>query len=110
MTRLRFKIIKQKDKYRSPQPITFFRKSARQIRNQIKLILSSDTLPLVITPPIFVAFASLEWWHWYHDMQTPSPVLLTITALALSIYCCYKFITHKKQTKNQEGSFEIINE
>ena len=110
MTRLRFKIIKRKDENTSLKSSSFFRYTSQQIYKKIKRILANDSLPLIITPPIFIAFAGLEWWHWYNDMPTPSPILLTVTALGLSSYCLYKFATRKKRTEKHLGTFEAINE
>lgn len=110
MTKLRFKVIKKKKAPPPHQTSYFFRNTGRLIRKKITQVFADDALPLIITPPLFIAFASLEWWHWYHDMPTPSPILLTITALCLSIYCIYKFITSKKRVEKQGGLFKTINE
>ena len=110
MTRLRFKIIKQKDKCVSLKSNSFFRNTGRQIRKSITRTLANDTLPLVIAPSFFIAFVGLEWWHWYNNMPTPSPILLSVTALGLSIYCLYKFAMHKRKADKREGTFEAINE
>lgn len=53
-------------------------------------MMDNDVVPLVIAPIIFILFAGLEWWHWYLGLQTPYPALITITALALAIFCFYK--------------------
>lgn len=110
MTRLRFKIIKRKDENPSLNSNSFFRNTGRQIHKNIKRTLASDTLPLIITPPVFIAFVGTEWWHWYNNMPTPTPILFSVTALGLSIYCLYKFATHKKKTKKQESLFEVVND
>ena len=110
MTRLRFKIIKQKNENPSLKSSSFIRNAGRKIHKNIRRTLASDTLPLIITPPVFIAFVGAEWWHWYNNMPTPSPILLSVTALSLSIFCLYKFVTHKKKTKKQESVFEVIND
>ncbi len=110
MTRLRFKIIKQKDEYASLKSKSFFRNMGQQIRKIITRTLDNDTLPLVITPFFFIAFVGLEWWHWYNNMPTPSPILLSVTALGLSIYCLYKIAMHKRRADKRDRRFEAINE
>lgn len=110
MTRLRFKIIKQKNVCHPLKSDSFFQNKGRRIHKNIKRTLNNDTIPLIITPFIFVAFVGLQWWHWYIKLPTPSPVLLSVTALGLSIYCLYKFAARKKRTVKQESIFKVINE
>ena len=98
MPKLHIKITKRK-KNDPPQLDHYFRDIAQFIQRKAKNILDNDALPLILTPPIFIAFVSMEWWHWYQNMLTPSPILLTIIALGLSVYCFYKFTAYKKRSE-----------
>jgi hypothetical protein len=100
MPKLHIKITKRKKNY-PLQTNHHLRNPGSFIHEKIQKILDNDALPLIITPPIFVAFVSLEWWHWYQKMPTPSPILLTLIALGLSVYCFYKFIAYKKRSKKR---------
>ncbi len=101
MQRLRFRIIKKRTN--SYQSITsnLYQKLNQYIRERIHMILDNDILPLVIAPAIFMIFVGLEWWHWYIELPTPSPVFSTITAFGLVAYCFYKFFGHKKYESKQ---------
>ena len=60
------------------------------------MILDNDVLPLIIAPSIFMAFTGLEWWRWYLEIPSPSPIFLTVIAIGLGLYCSYKLMGYKK--------------
>ena len=72
-------------------------------------MLDNDVLPLIIAPSIFLIFAGLEWWRWYLEIPTPIPLLLTIIALGLGVYCSYKLLEHKKNGSRQKDLRTSIN-
>lgn len=96
MQKLRLRIIKKRTPAYQPAVSNTHQKSGWQVRKRIHSLLGSDILPLVIAPAIFLIFTGLAWGHWYSEMPIPSPVLLTIVALALGVYCFYRLFSHKR--------------
>jgi hypothetical protein len=96
MQRLRFRIIKKRKNNYQLFTNNVSQKINRYMREKIYAILDNGALPLVIAPAIFILFVGLEWWHWYIELPTPSPILLTIIAMGVGIYCFFKLSGHKK--------------
>ncbi len=95
-TKLRIKITRVKPDNYSSQANDFLRKIELSVFERVKRIIDIDILPLIIMPLVFLVFVGLEWWHWYKEIQTPFPILLTFIALGVSIYCYFKLTTHRK--------------
>lgn len=99
MQKLRLRIIQKKSHTYQPDTsnTNTTEKSVWHVRKRIYSLLDNDVLPLAIAPVIFLMLTGLEWWRWHNSgMQPPSPVLLTIVALAMGIYCAYRLSGHKK--------------
>ncbi|MEK6735915.1 MAG: hypothetical protein AABY47_05055 [Pseudomonadota bacterium] len=92
MVTLRLRIIRRKTEKHSPQTHGRLRK----ISQLIYKILDHDQLPLIIMPPVLIAIAVPEWWHWYQRSPTLTPIFLTLAASSLLFYCFYKFVEHEK--------------
>jgi hypothetical protein len=110
MPKLRLKIIKQKMEKQSPQSGNLLRNINCFALEKINKILDNDVLPLIIAPSIFLIFAGLEWWRWYLEIPTPIPLLLTIIALSVGVYCSYKLLGHKKNESRQKDLRTSINQ
>lgn len=96
MPKLRLKIVKQRAKNRPSHARNLLHSAGRLIQEKINMILDSDVLPLIIAPSIFMIFAGLEWWRWYLEIPSPSPIFLTVIAIGLGLYCSYKLMGYKK--------------
>lgn len=92
MVTLRLRIVRRKMEKHSSQPYSRLQK----INQFIYTMLDHDQLPLIVMPPVLIALAVPEWWHWYHKSQTLTPILLTLIASSLLFYGFYKFVAHKK--------------
>lgn len=110
MPKLRLKIIKQKTEKQSLQSRNLLRNINCFALEKINKILDNDVLPLIIAPSIFLIFAGLEWWRWYLEIPTPIPLLLTIIALSVGVYCSYKLLGHKKNESRQKDLRTSINQ
>ena len=110
MPKLRLKIIKQKVGKQSLQSRNLFKNINCFVLEKIHKMLDNDVLPLIIAPSIFLIFAGLEWWRWYLEIPTPIPLLLTIIALGLGVYCSYKLLGHKKNESRQKDLRTSINQ
>lgn len=109
MPTLRLRVITQKAKKHPRQTLNFRNYAGRIIQERIHKILDSDVLPLIIAPSIFMIFAGLEWWRWYLEIPTPIPLLLTVFALGLGVYCSHKLFEHKKHENRQKDLRSHIN-
>lgn len=98
MPKLRLKIIKPRSKKYTTQENNFFINYRRYINQKINKLIDSDVLPLIIAPAIFILITALEWWYWYLEIPTPSPILLTVIALLIGAYCAYKLFWQRKNT------------
>ena len=96
MPKLRFKIIKQKTKNYRSHTHNFLQNIGFTLREKFYSIMDNDVLPLIVAPAIFIIFVGLEWWQWYREMPTPSPILLTVIGLGVGVYCFYKLAENKK--------------
>ncbi len=94
----------------SPQSGNLLRNINCFALEKINKILDNDVLPLIIAPSIFLIFAGLEWWRWYLEIPTPIPLLLTIIALSVGVYCSYKLLGHKKNESRQKDLRTSINQ
>ncbi|MBL8499003.1 MAG: hypothetical protein LZF64_05300 [Nitrosomonas sp.] len=110
MPKLRLKIIKQKVKKQPLQSRNLLKNINCFALEKINKILDNDVLPLIIAPSIFMIFAGLEWWRWYLEIPTPIPLLLTIFALGLGIYCSYKLLGHRKNENKQQDLPSTIDQ
>jgi hypothetical protein len=110
MPKLRLKITKQRANKHSSQTYNFLNDTNRFTQEKFHKILDNDVLPLIIAPSIFIIFAGLEWWRWYLEIPTPIPLLLTIIALSLGVYCSYKLLGHKKNGDRQKDLRTTINQ
>ena len=100
MPKLRLKIIKPKPKKYPTHVNNFFIDCRQYIYGKINKLIDSDILPLVIAPSIFILLTALEWWYWYLEIPTPSPILLTIFALLIGAFCAYKLFWQKRNTNH----------
>ncbi|MXS83051.1 hypothetical protein ABD07_08045 [Nitrosomonas oligotropha] len=110
MPKLRLKIIKQKVEKQSSQSRNLLKNINCFVSEKINKLLDNDVLPLIIAPSIFLIFAGLEWWRWYLEIPTPIPLLLTIIALGLGVYCSYKLLGHKRNESKQKDLRAGINQ
>lgn len=94
-TKLRIKITRLKENNYSSKTNSYLHKARLYMLERVKKILDTDALPLIMMPIILIAFTCLEWWHWYQEMLTPSPILLSLIAIGLSVFCYYKLTAHK---------------
>lgn len=110
MPKLRLTIIKPRTKKHSSQTDNLLNIASRFVPEKIHKMLDNDVLPLIIAPSIFLIFAGLEWWRWYLEIPTPIPLLLTIIALGVGVYCSYKLLGHKKNESRQKDLRTSINQ
>ncbi len=110
MPKLHLKVIKPKTKMYSPKTDSFLNNASRFVQEKIHRMLDNDVLPLIIAPSIFLIFAGLEWWRWYLEIPTPIPLLLTIIALSLGVYCSHKLLGYKRNENRQKNLRTSINQ
>ena len=110
MPKLRLTVIKPRTKKHSSQTDNLLNIASRFTQEKINKLLDNDVLPLIIAPSIFVIFAGMEWWRWYLEIPTPIPLLLTIIALGLGVYCSYKLLGHKRNESKQKDLRTSINQ
>jgi RsiW-degrading membrane proteinase PrsW (M82 family) len=100
MPKLRLKIIKSRPQKHPTRANNFFIKCRQYIHQKLNKLIDSDILPLIIAPSIFILLTALEWWYWYLEIPTPSPILLTIIAFFIGAFCAYKLFWQKKNTND----------
>ncbi|MBX3616689.1 hypothetical protein [Nitrosomonas sp.] len=110
MPKLRLKIITPRSKKYTAQTNNFLPNCKRYIQQKINKLIDSDALPLIIAPSIFILITALEWWYWYLEIPTPSPVFLTVIALFIGAYCVYKLFWQRKNTDQSGQPHSTINQ
>lgn len=94
---------KKKFKTKSPIKEKLLRAPGESIQNKQLDILTDEVLPYILTPLLFVYLAVIEWFRAYYAIK-PQPVIYTVLALGVVIYCGFKLIkTVKKLDTLKQG-------
>tara|TARA_R110002073_G_C9392068_1_gene573820 strand:+ start:145 stop:951 length:807 start_codon:yes stop_codon:yes gene_type:complete len=96
MPTLRLKITKSKERKRAPLISNPMRKPGQSLDEEIDKVLNQDAFPYMLVPLIFIAWVSLQWWNWHHEVYS-SPILSSLIILGLIAYCLYKLIGYKQR-------------
>ena len=77
------------DRKTSPLKAKPLRQAGQSVQEQIDKIIDEKVLIYIFVPILLISFAVMEWIR-FKQQTPPSPYLITLTAIVVTIYCIYK--------------------
>lgn len=87
-------------KTKSPLTNNPLRTPGQSLDSEIQRVLDGDVTSYMLFPMVFIAWAVWSWLEWYEVIQSPHPIIVTITAIVLSAYSFFKLVRIKKRLKS----------
>jgi len=75
------------------------RNPGQSLDEEMSKILYDKIIPYLVVSTLFVFWAIQEWMKWYFKLP-PSPILASVMALAVIIFCAIKISKNMKNMKN----------
>lgn len=84
---------------KSPLKDKPLRHAGQSLDEEINRLIEDDALPYITISIMFIVIALFEWYRWY-TLAPPSPILLTVVAIIITLLSAYKIVKVRSKLVN----------
>jgi len=88
-----------KKQKKSPLKDKPLRTPGQSLDDEIQRVMGEGVLSYLVFPVMVIGFTAWSWLLWYQIILIHNPTLMTIIAIAISVYCFFKMLKVRKRIR-----------